>query len=336
MCPISMPSDFYVIRKSGGLVEAVNFNVSKQGKAKEGLKEEWRFPRPAGTSGKETFDTARVLLLMDAKLQNIWVVNPVHNGGWKPGVFCLKAGGIDQEILDCQCELSKSPTKDWYFVRGTGDGESQLYILHSKGKENKVKEINFSESGYVMKEYPMRDLIPEHIGDPDLNAFKFISESGKSDMKFPDCRAQHPLLTTYFVGRFYDSRYDSRYSEGNIHIGWDFEDGFSIVAPPGDSADFSEEPIDLPGEAQYGWEVSNSFNETIRWKNSTQVSSFEDGIGCVVLGILPFGNNAPKPRFPRTKQEKDFEEDTKNRFRDLEGRIRELEGMFQTLRNRGD
>ena len=321
---IGMYSDFEIIRlpdytvqvnqerKTPNHIIAEIFNVSKQGKSKSQGSEKWKIP------GKIV---SNLKIIMDSELRNIWAFK---NGS----AFCLRAGGVDQELIDFNDFSYPNNTKDQYFVRETGKGTSQLCIVYREGK---ITEINYDDSGYQSEEFSLADVVKSRTIEKNWRQGRLLEPKGwkpgadQWKNSIADCRMQHPNTTSWQVGKFELSDPDE-----SIYIDWSFEDGLvededGLV---GDTGSPSEEmlndklePIELPGGFQ-------AFHASVN-SNTFEFTNNAVAFGKKVLGIRPFGNNPPETRFPRTSQELKFEAGTKMKISVLEGEIEELKGMFR-------
>ncbi len=329
-----MNADFHVISKRPPepktrwpvtTIIAGDFNVSSQGKAEfKGPQSEWVVPH-SGSS--------EVKVCMDSDLQNIWAKT---TGG---RVFCLRAGGRDQEVIDYL--IPKLDGHKWEgdqrcFVRGIGDGESMLCFSFHSAKANtpgeiKFLQIKFDNDGYHLKSCTLSDVLQESIpvDEEGTNIFALLDSEWKCKKTNLDCvEYQFPSQKTipmFNAVKQYNPKLplpEGRTSyEDKATIVWNFENGFEVIETPS----IEELEIVIPGNNRI---TAIMVNMRRRFRFSSKASEFGTA-GYEIIGIRPDGDNLPEPRFPRTMQELEFREDTKRRISYLEGEIEELRGMFR-------
>lgn len=344
-----MHSNFHVVKRSPSgkanrTVIAENWEISSQGKAE----------KQSGGSTWEAIGSGKFsALYMDSDLDNIWTQN-VPCSSKKISISCLRALGVDQEVVDCEFDEWPKPgySSPWIvnFVRGnTGRSmfctvaipRSMPYTPSNASaplSDIEIREIGFDEDGYHVKEACS---ITEEM-DMEIEDFNWsdpfwhwkVWDWKKKSGPYQEQQSPHWKSIPVIKGEYRVPGEEGRLAfaaTDTVTIVWNFEKGFEVTRSP-----IEEElgSIKIPGSKNQN-QIKIGGDD---WFDMpTLASQFEEkgaGFGyrdADVRGIRPFGDT-PQPRFPRAEEELKFERDTKKRLRSLASRIGDLEGMIQQLK----
>lgn len=254
----------------------------------------------------------------DHKLQNIWL-RRINSSK----IYCLRAGGVDQEIIDF--EAPSEPSKN-YYVMDIGPGRSAICWFSG----DTFCEVIFDENGYIYEQLTVDEFMDEiDTKFPKLNVQKLPSDFNLFDdtHRISTKQSMHPESTFIPLGTY-----------GDQYLIWDFHDGFKNIDMVEDQQPHS---YDRKIEAQEFWSKhlchniplpgnNHTYHNGEYWGFSSDAVQFDTGI----MGIIPIGDETPKPRFPMTLSEKNFQEETRKDIEMIKGFLSESEEWQKMFGNR--
>ena len=282
------------IKNSSNVLSIKNYKISSQGVSK--LHETIHMWPNKGKGD----------IFTDHKLQNIWTTS---NSGNK--IYCLRAGGVDQEVIDFNPPSASSHN---YYVMDIGVGRSKICWI-ADGDNNKFCEVTFDKDGYVYNEKMLTDA--SHIFDEESlhSRVQVDTRVNLKNFMYPE-RTFVPLFTT---------------TSGEYLI-WDYYEGFKIMdalkSEHGSTIDPREylndhlcENIPLPGN-------NHAYRKDGYWRFSSESIEFSKD---TIIGFIPIGDETPKPRFPMTISEKNFQEETRKDIEMIKGFLNETSEEWRNM-----
>jgi len=292
-----MSIGYHVLKRTSPSIIIEHFKVSSQGVAEsQGLISKWTSP----SLQKLGFDR----VFMDSDLQNIWASS-------RKKLYCLRAGGLDQEVNDLQMEIGFDSKKFDIFVRGSGVGESICVIIPKNSYDGvEMRNIQFDNSGYHIQSSPLKDEIGPFFGGSEDFQYYWLS----GDVAINSSNHQHPHALHLPYSYFNDQYLIWDFAHGLRRINAEIKDSRNIfLSARKEYERIMEERIQLPGN-----------NEIIPRSNSNYMFSNDAcSFGLCVEGITPIDNKTPQPRYPKPMAQKNLEKKIQDDINYIQGFLSE-------------
>jgi len=292
-----MSIGYHVLKHSSPSIIIEHFKVSSQGVTEsQGLISKWTYP----SSNNSGFDR----VFMDSDLQNIWASKGIN-------LYCLRAGGLDQEVNDLQMGTDFNYDHLHIFVRGLGVGESICVIIPKSCYDGvEMRTIQFDNSGYHIQPSSLKDEIEPFFDDSE--GFKINQLPIKSSYS---CNNQHPNAP-HLPYYYYNDQYliwDFAHGLRRINAEIKYEHNNNFLSATDEYKRIMEERIQLPGNN----EIIPKYGDYYRFSNDA--CSF--GLG--VKGITPIDNETPQPRYPKPMAQKNLEKKIQDDISYIQGFLSE-------------